>query len=332
MSERHLCMSLTRRKFLYSAMVTSSTLLFHGQARRAEREISAALKPFDTRSRRLLLDTVDSDEFRGQIPSHTVKEMMRVEGKGADELMLALLPLARTCSRPPLSNYFVGAVSRGASGAFYIGANIEVPGQSLGLAVHAEQASTANAYMCGEDGVTAIAVTAAPCGHCRQFLYEMSPAGAMRILVAGKEPTSLSVLLPSAFGPVDLGRNHGAFPIEETSLSLTPRSSDPLILASWQAARRSYAPYSLSHSGVAIAASARRIFAGSYIENVAFNPSLSPLQCALAGLLAAGQPVEQITRAVLVESVSAKISQEAVTRAALSSLAPAARLDIVKAG
>jgi cytidine deaminase len=331
MTERPTSIRFTRRKFLYFAVATSSTLLLRTSWLHAEREVSAALKAFDIRSQRLLLDIIKGDEFRGQIPSHAVKELMRLEGKGADELMIALLPLARTCARPPLSNFFVGAVSRGTTGAFYIGANIEIPGQSLGLAVHAEQASTANAYMCGEGGVTAIAVTAAPCGHCRQFLYEMSPTGAMRILLKGKPPTSLSLLLPSAFGPGDLGRDHGTFPIVETALSLAARTSDPVVLAALKAACRSYAPYSLSHSGVAVTTSARRIFTGSYIENVAFNPSLSPLQGALAGLLAAGQSVDQITRVVLVESVTARISQESVTRAALSSLSPGARLDIVKA-
>src|SRR5206468_5952186 len=54
--------------------------------------------------------------------------------------------------------------------------------------------------------------------------------------------------------------------------------------AALDAARKAYAPYSKSPSGVAIRSASGRTYRGSYIENVAFNPSLSPLQVALTGL------------------------------------------------
>jgi cytidine deaminase len=60
-------------------------------------------------------------------------------------------------------------------------------------------------------------------------------------------------------------------------------------------------PYSRSLSGVALLTSNGRIFAGSYIENAAFNPSLPPLQAALAGYFAAGDKAGKIQRAVLAE-------------------------------
>ena len=94
--------------------------------------------------------------------------------------MVDLLPLARTYARPPISNYLVGAVARGVSGDLYLGANIEIPGHSLGFSVHGEQFALSNAYMHSEKGIAAIAVTAAPCGHCRQFINEMAPAGDTR--------------------------------------------------------------------------------------------------------------------------------------------------------
>jgi hypothetical protein len=64
---------------------------------------------------------------------------------------------------------------------------------------------------------------------------------------------------------------------------------------------------------------------------VAFNPSLSPLQTALAGLFAAGEDATRIIRVVLVEAEDARISQIVSTEATLASLAPAARLEIYRA-
>lgn len=43
-----------------------------------------------------------------------------------------------------------------------------------GFTVHAEQSSIADAWMNGEEGIDLIAVTAAPCGYCRQFLNELT--------------------------------------------------------------------------------------------------------------------------------------------------------------
>src|SRR5262249_5625987 len=154
-----------------------------------------------------------------------------------------LVPLATSFSQPPLSNFRVGAVIRGTSGSLYLGANIEVPGRSLGLTVHAEQATLANAYTSGEAALAAIALGEAPCGHCRQFLYEASPDGELRIVVSGAPPTKLAALLPAAFGPKDMGLKQGAFPIQRRAMSLAAAPSDPLIRSALEAAQRSYAPY-----------------------------------------------------------------------------------------
>ena len=148
--------------------------------------------------------------------------------------MLNLLPLARLGSHAPISNYNVGAVIQGVSNSLYLGANIEVPGQVLGLAVHGEQSAVANAYMHGENGILILAVTAAPCGHCRQFLTEVVPDGDLRILFTGGSATRLAALLPSAFGPKNLGQNQGALPVRETRLALREASQDRLAQRPWK--------------------------------------------------------------------------------------------------
>ena len=141
----------------------------------------------------------------------------------------------------------------------------------------------------------------------------------------------LSALLPMAFGPRDLGFKDGAFPVKEVDLVLPGALSDALSRATVDAARKSYARYTKAQSGVAIGTKAGRIYKGSYIENAAFNPSLSPFQTALVGLIVAGEDFSAISRVVLAEVNAAKISQKIVTEVALSAIAPTVRLEVLNA-
>jgi cytidine deaminase len=310
-------------------------------------EVLADILPsFTAESRRKLRATLGSPGFTGQIPAAVVQDLLASEKKTVAALMLALLPLARTFSHPPISNYHVGAVAEGMSGSLYLGFNIEFPGQALGLAVHGEQSALSSAYMHSEPGVSAIAVTAAPCGHCRQFMNELSPDGQIEVLVDQASPTKLSALLPLAFGPRDLGRKQGAFPVRRTNLILenmileskpsasqTPASqpTDALSQAALEAASTAYAPYTESPSGAAIATRSGRVYKGSYIENVAFNPSLSPLQTALVQLISAGEEYSAITRVGLAEIKRATISQKSAAEAVVSVIAPSIRVELLAA-
>lgn len=240
--------------------------------------------------------------------------------------MLDLLPAAQALARAPISNYRVGAVVRGKSGALYLGGNLEIQGQPLGFTVHAEQAASSSAYMHGEDGIAAIAVTAAPCGHCRQFLEELAAGGEIEVIVKGRGTVLLQSLLPAAFGPGDLGLKQSAFPIRRVKISSHSAAEDALSGEALAAAGASYAPYTKAYSGVAIQLSDGSTYTGSYLENAAFNPSLSPLEVALVAILNAGGTFEQITDVVLAELEDAVISQKSVTEAALASIYPKVRL------
>lgn len=290
-------------------------------------ETSQELKP---QSQRIVEELVHSSGFSGMIPATAVEQLARSEASTPSGLMVRLLPLARTYSHAPISGYHVGAVARGLSGSLYLGMNLEIPQHSLGFSVHGEQAALSNAYMHGESGVTAIAVTAAPCGHCRQFMIEMSPQGEIEILVAGKAPMKLSALLPMAFGPRDLGFQEGAFPVRTAKLKAPATPVDDLMFAALDAAKNAYAPYSAALSGVGIESKTGRVYKGSYLENAAFNPSLSPLQTALVQMLLAGEDYAAMTRVLLVEMKSAKISQASVAAAALSTIAPAVKLETIQ--
>ena len=288
--------------------------------------LKTALAKFSEKSRGRLSRLLKEPGFSGQIPSAEVKVLCDGEKKSVDAVMIDLLDLARTYSRPPISNYKVGAVARGVSGDLYFGANLEFPGHSLGFSVHGEQAALSNAYMHADRGVSALAVTAAPCGHCRQFMNELSPE--IKVLVEGKPTVTLASLLPSAFGPKDLGVTDLAFPVKEFDLILPKGSSDELTMAALNAARKSYAPYTKAHSGVAVGTRSGRIYKGSYIENAAYNPSLPPLQTALVSLVLSGEEYSRISGVVLAEKEGAPISQKSVAEATLSSIAPDVELRV----
>ena len=289
--------------------------------------LKTILPNFTEKSRKMLSALTNVHGYRGEIPAARAAELMDLEGKSSNELMLGLLPLARTYARPPISKFLVGGVARGVSGNLYFGANVEFADLSLGYTVHSEQAALANAYMHSDAGITAIAVTAVPCGHCRQFMSDLSVDGQMEILVEGKPPAKLSSLLPMRFGPQDMGLKDGAFPVREVDLALANVTSDELLQASLEAARKSYARYTGAPSGIALATKAGHIYKGSYIEIAAFNPSLSPLQIALVGLILAGEDYSAISRAVLTEVNGAKISQKGVSEALLGVIAPRVRLE-----
>ena len=64
-------------------------------------------------------------------------------------------------------------VGLGASGRLYVGVHLEFPCLPLHNSVHAEQFLVVNALQHGERELVKLAVSAAPCGHCRQFLSEL---------------------------------------------------------------------------------------------------------------------------------------------------------------
>jgi cytidine deaminase len=236
--------------------------------------------------------------------------------------MLDLLPAAAAFARAPVSNYRVGAVARGLSGELYFGANLEFAGCPIGFTVHAEQSAIANAWMSGERGVSALAVSSAPCGHCRQFLNELATAADLKILIPGLEARRLHDLLPDAFGPQHLGVSVGLMQHPEQQLS-GPGLENPLLAAALAAANRSYAPYSGGYAGVALRLHNGDVYSGAYAENAAFNPSLPAMQAALSQVNLAGHEWSEIDKAVLVQAAGrVAVNQYAKTVLAAVSSTP----------
>ncbi|MBI2263744.1 MAG: cytidine deaminase [Armatimonadetes bacterium] len=263
------------------------------------------------------------------------------------ELLIRLIPIARKTARPPISNYYVGAAGIGRSGGIYLGFNLEFPGVPLSQTVHAEQAVISNAHRGGEEKLLEMAVSAAPCGHCRQFLNELGNGGELLVLIAGREPAPLASLLPESFGPRNLGIEGSLLGKRDNSLVfISPPLaggagenlqssggiSAKLLKCGLAAVNAAYAPYTNSPSAVAISTRDGEIFTGSCLENAAYNPGLPPLQGALVALAGAGREYEQISGVVLLEKKDAPVQQEETARLLLHKIAPQASFKVQYVG
>ena len=123
----------------------------------------------------------------------------------------------------PYSLFAVGAAVRSRSGKIYAAANLE--NASSGLTICAEAAALTLANSAGDFEIEAIAVVGfniidsggasrvvAPCGSCRQLIAEAAQLASsdVRVLCCNGELSSIVVstiseLLPNAFGPENLG-------------------------------------------------------------------------------------------------------------------------------
>ncbi|XP_019151388.1 PREDICTED: cytidine deaminase 1-like [Ipomoea nil] len=150
-------------------------------------------------------------------------------------LLPALVRPAQALARPPISNYHVAAVGLGSDGRVFVGVNLEFPGLPLHHSVHAEQFLVTSLKAHGCPRLLALAVSAAPCGHCRQFFQELRNSSAIQILVTSQNKQisdvtfkPLSQFLPNQFGPYDLLDDQTPLLLEphHNALSLTPIISD----------------------------------------------------------------------------------------------------------
>jgi cytidine deaminase len=111
-------------------------------------------------------------------------------------------------SYAPYSHVSVGAAALTSTGELITGSNVE--NASFGLTLCAECSLVSDLARHQGGRLIAASIVAgdgqpiAPCGRCRQLLYEF---GGPNLLIdggEGREPRPLSELLPDAFGPDDL--------------------------------------------------------------------------------------------------------------------------------
>ena len=126
--------------------------------------------------------------------------------------LLARARKARANAYAPYSRFTVGAALLAADGRVFTGCNVE--NASYGLTNCAERVAIGTAVTEGAREFVAIAVTGphdaapcAPCGACRQVLYEFGPELPLIMPSSsadGFEVVSMDALLPGAFGPARL--------------------------------------------------------------------------------------------------------------------------------
>ncbi|QUN04598.1 cytidine deaminase [Shewanella yunxiaonensis] len=258
-------------------------------------------------------------DFAGHFDAQQLAHLQHASGMDESQLLSALLPIAAAMSLAPVSDFYVGAIAKGQSGAVYMGANMELAGEALCHSVHAEQNAISHAWLCGEVQVTDIWVNASPCGHCRQFMNELVAGGNICIHLPQQPPATLTHYLPYGFGPKDLGV---VLPLlAKQQVELTLESSDPMVIEGLDHASLSYAPYSQSYSAVVLEMVDGVTFCGRYAENAAFNPSMMPMQMALASLIRHNRDFSDIKRAMLLESSAGKLSLVDMSMDALHAVA-----------
>ena len=282
--------------------------------------ITLALESAPQTIKALLSDIVLAEGFDATFSKEQYQELLSASGLEDNELRVALLPLAAAYSYAPISNFYVGSLVRGLSGRLYFGANLEISGAQLGQTVHAEQSGISHAWMKGEEGISDITINFSPCGHCRQFMNELTTAKELKIQLPERDEKSLEDYLPDSFGPADLGITTGL--MSKLDHAFSCEDNDALVTSALHALNRSHAPYTKNLSGVALKLITGEVFTGSYAENAAFNPSLPPLQVALIQLRLAGFEFDQIECAALVEMNEGSISHLADTQSTLETINP----------
>lgn len=110
----------------------------------------------------------------------------------------------------PYSRFRVGAAVLTESGKIFAGCNVE--NASYGLCNCAERTAIFSAVAAGERKFKCVVVytpteeATAPCGACRQVIYEFGPQIRVHCFCDGLDrvDTSIRALLPAAFGPDNL--------------------------------------------------------------------------------------------------------------------------------
>ena len=230
-------------------------------------KIKTALAELDESEKLKLISELKDPVFSGQINSVT-------PARAKD-----LLELATCFSIAPISGFYVGAIAVGKSGKLYLGTNMEFKGVPLSASLHAEQSAILNAWMHEEREVVTLHVSETPCGHCRQFMRELSNSSALKIHCKG-QTFQIEDLLPGAFGE-NRKKGHGLLDSTTTNLESVKTELHFLSQVAINAAKRSYAPYSQSPEGFVAQCRDGHFFSGSTAESIAFNPSVSGVVVAL---------------------------------------------------
>ncbi|MEI8670125.1 MULTISPECIES: cytidine deaminase [Pseudoalteromonas] len=269
---------------------------------------------------------------RGILNSSNIKALCAQLNVSDDALLQGLVPLASEYAVAPVSDFHVGAIVKALDENgevnFYFGANVEFDHQALSLVVHAEQSAINNAWLNGAKKIVKIAISDAPCGYCRQFMNELADAKEFDILLPDQQ-FKLAELLPHSFGPTDLGNEFSLFNPKPQQGNFSFDGLDETLA---RFALNAYVPYSQNFSAVKISTFSDGDFYGSYAENAAYSPSLSPLQSALSQFFLAGLSFNESTvKSITLLETAGHENQAGVARAVLASFKNLPAIEVISA-
>ncbi|CAE6169600.1 unnamed protein product [Arabidopsis arenosa] len=245
-------------------------------------------------------------------------------------------------ARAQISGSPVVAIGLASSGQTFFGVNVELPGVPLNYSIHAEQFLVANLALHSELQLKGLAISTngyyfqAPCDHCCQFLKEVRDMSDTIVVIT--DPTGqsgtfkpFSTLLSqesisreNVLRFLELSYNSIGFIDSSLYMDICINSGcNHLNCRALRAATMSYAPYSTCPSGVALIDRRGKVYSGVYMESVAHNSSLGPVQAALVDFVVNGdgQEFKEIVEAVLVERKCGGLSQEGIARMILEKIA-----------
>lgn len=250
---------------------------------------------------------------------------------GVEDLMLLALNTARTIARPPISDFFVGAVGlERETGNLIFGGNVEFPGTHLGFTIHGEGFVFTRAASRGTTISTIAIGEAHPCAHCRQYLSEFQATRDLVLIDPLGHRLTMAELYPWPFDPDYLGEAGFVPGTMHPELSLGENALPEIIAERLLlAGQRAHSPYSKCPGAVVLALGDGTTVSGSSIESVAFNPTMGPMQAAMIDLIAHGYDASDIAEAALVTSLGGPVDYSLSVTELLGKLAPSAPLSIV---
>jgi cytidine deaminase len=261
----------------------------------------------------------------GRIAASDVAALVGTYGlAGPEDVMLLALPAAAALADPPISNYRVGAVGQEIPGGdLLLGGNLEFPQADLGRTLHAEGVVAIRAFG-RETGISALAVAEArPCAYCRQTIAEFAWAASVRIIDPLGHSLTMADLYPWPFAPGDLSEPAAkAGTVSWPDLAIADPIPGDVAALLIRTGARAHAPYSRCPAAVVLRLRDDRLIAGATIESVAFNPTIGPLQSALANLRASGAIYADIESAYLAARSDGAVDDVRPTRDLLATISP----------
>lgn len=117
----------------------------------------------------------------------------------SDEELLSEARAVADNAYAPYSGFHVGAALRTRTGKVYTGANVENASYPLGVCAERTVLSCAASDGVRPGDIEAVAITASPCGGCRQWLLEFGVARVVFAHAGGVQIRSADELLPHSF-------------------------------------------------------------------------------------------------------------------------------------